>query len=66
MNVEELCIRVHKVLSRLPLYDDPSKVPFGDGLYFFYEASETSDHAPAGGVVRVGNHPRSDGTWSAA
>lgn len=31
------------------------------GLYFFYEDGETSPHGPAGRVVRVGNHPRSNG-----
>ena len=31
--------------------------PFANGLYFFYEAGETSDHARAGRIVRVGNHP---------
>jgi hypothetical protein len=61
MEVEDLCRSVHTVLLRLPLCDRPLQVTFRDGLYFFYETGETSPHAPTGRVVRVGNHPRSDG-----
>ena len=59
---EEACFEVHSTLQVLPLLTSPSEVPFGDGLYFFYEDGETSEHAPDGRVVRVGNHPHSDGS----
>jgi hypothetical protein len=62
MTTEELCGSLHTLLLRLPAYTSPSHVPFSDGLYFFYEKEEISPHAPAGRIVRVGNHPRSDGT----
>lgn len=62
MGVEDICGRVHTLLLRLPLCDSPSQVKFTDGLYFFYEIGETSAHAPVGRAVRIGNHPRSDGT----
>ena len=56
------CQQIHDALSHLPLYTRAADVPFDDGLYFFYESDEVSGHAPGGRVVRVGNHPRSDGT----
>ncbi len=55
------CERVHGLLARLPLYTSPEDVPFKDGLYFFYETGEDSQHARSGRIVRVGNHPRSAG-----
>jgi len=62
MTAEELCSSLHTLLLQLPVYTSPSDVPFSNGLYFFYETGETSQHAPAGRIVRIGNHPRSDGT----
>jgi len=56
---EELCARIHKSLEPLPTFKEPSKVPFSNGLYFFYQKGETSMHAPNGRIVRIGNHPRS-------
>lgn len=58
---EEACAAIHDALSPLPLRTSPVDVPFGDGLYFFYEEGETSGHAPNGRIVRVGNHPRRQG-----
>ena len=56
------CAQVHAALALLPLLADPAQVPMSDGLYFFYEEGERSADAPLGRVVRVGNHPRSQGT----
>jgi hypothetical protein len=56
---ERLCERLNKLLNLLPPLKEPSRVPFNNGLYFFYEKGETSRHAPNGRIVRVGNHPRS-------
>lgn len=60
------CARVHRVLDALPAFtsrrEARSRLGFTDGLYFFYESGETSAHGPEGRIVRVGNHPRSDGT----
>ena len=58
---EEVCLEIHQALARLPIFISPSQVPFTDGLYFFYEDGETSPHSTGGRVVRVGNHPRSNG-----
>jgi hypothetical protein len=57
----QACAAIHEALKALPLLASPADVPFGDGLYFFYEQGEVSDHAPKGRIVRVGNHPRSQG-----
>lgn len=54
-----LCIELNNKLDTLPLMYDTSEVPFKNGLYFFYEKGETSDHSPKGRIVRIGNHPRS-------
>lgn len=60
MNISEhLCEQSNKLLNALPAFTEPSRVPFNNGLYFFYEKGETSRHAPDGRIVRVGNHPRS-------
>jgi len=56
---EKLCSQINSLLNTLPLFNDPSEVPFNNGLYFFYEKGETSKHSPKGRIVRVGNHPRS-------
>jgi hypothetical protein len=53
------CSRIHQILSRLEIYRDPEEVPFINGLYFFYEDGEISAHDNKPGIVRVGNHPRS-------
>ena len=58
---EEACAALHNALEVLPLLTSQADVSFGDGLYFFYEHGETSDHAPNGRIVRVGNHPRKQG-----
>jgi hypothetical protein len=58
---EEACRVIHEALESLPLLASPADVPFGDGLYFFYEEGEASEHAPNGRIVRVGNHPRKQG-----
>ncbi len=58
--IEQACAAVHGTLAQLPRHTSPKGLPFQDGLYFFYEDGEVSDHAPDGRVVRVGNHPRSD------
>lgn len=58
---ESACATIHGALESLELLSDPRDVPVTDGLYFFYENGEASDHAPDGRVVRVGNHPRSHG-----
>jgi len=55
---EEACKAIHEALEELPLLTSPADVPFGDGLYFFFEEGESSYHAPKGRIVRVGNHPR--------
>ena len=58
---EQACQAIHNALEMLPLLTSPADVSFGDGLYFFYEEGEASDHAPNGRIVRVGNHPRKQG-----
>ena len=62
MRPEEACKAVHALLCALPEFEHPAEVPITDGLYFFYEDGESSQDAPGGRIVRVGNHPRSDGT----
>jgi hypothetical protein len=52
------CAEMHALLASLALYERPKDVPFDNGLYFFYEAGESSAHAPDGRIVRIGNHPR--------
>jgi hypothetical protein len=59
MVARERCRSIHELVLRLMPYRNPAEVPFDDGLYFFFEHGETSPHAPAGRIVRVGNHPRS-------
>jgi len=56
-----MCCAIQKIVESLPAYRDPEKLPFKNGIYLFYEASERSGHAPRGRIVRVGNHPRSQG-----
>jgi len=58
---EEACKEIHRALLAKPLRTSPSQVPFAEGLYFFYEQGEVSNHGPKGRIVRVGNHPRSHG-----
>ena len=58
---EEACKAIHEALAAKPLRTLPSQVPFADGLYFFYEEGELCNHGPKGRIVRVGNHPRSQG-----
>jgi hypothetical protein len=59
---EQSCEKINKWLNTLPKIQKPSNVPFENGLYFFYEEGETSEHAPQGRIVRVGNHPLSQGS----
>ena len=54
-----VCAKIHSLLVALPPFHDPDEVPFDNGLYFFYENGEKSDHGPEGRIVRIGNHPRS-------
>ena len=61
-NPETLCEQINKMLDALPTLNKPSEIPFNNGLYFFYERGEVSRHAPNGRIVRVGNHPRSQGS----
>lgn len=56
---EKLCAQINHLLNALPVFKNPSEVPFNNGLYFFYEKGEISTHAPEGRIVRIGNHPRS-------
>jgi len=56
---ERSCEQLNKALSFLPSFKEPSRVPFNNGLYFFYEEGETSKHAPNDRIVRIGNHPLS-------
>lgn len=56
---EKLCEQINHLLNTLPIFKNPSEVPFNNGLYFFYETGEISTHAPEGRIVRVGNHRRS-------
>jgi len=60
MSVEGYCGRVNSLLSKLPILKGPREVPFNNGLYFFYQNGEISEHGPKGRIVRIGNHPRSD------
>lgn len=57
----EACGRIHALLRPLETLMTPAAVSVPDGLYFFYEEGERSDHAPRGRIVRVGNHPRAAG-----
>jgi hypothetical protein len=61
MILTSVCQEIHRLLQGLPVCTDPKQVPFADGLYFFYESGETSEHGPDGRIVRVGNHSRSQG-----
>lgn len=57
-----LCERIHAMVRHLPDFRSPGDVRCHDGLYLFYEAREESHHAVSGRIVRVGNHPRSQGS----
>lgn len=59
LDVESTCSEIHHLVGTLPLNRTPREVAFTNGLYFFYEAGERSEHAPDGRIVRIGNHPRS-------
>ena len=59
INPSESCRLIHQTLEKLPEYSKPSEVPFANGLYFFYERGENSDHGTTGRIVRIGNHPHS-------
>ncbi len=58
---ERICRTVHALLHQLPLWHEPAELPFRNGLYFFYERGERSHHGPNGRIVRIGNHPHSQG-----
>lgn len=54
-NVSEGCQRIHAAVDRLPRYTGSSfHVPFDNGLYFFFEQDEKSQHGHAGQIVRMG------------
>jgi hypothetical protein len=55
------CARIHAALATLPFSALPAAVPFTNGLYFFYERSEWSQHESGGRIVRIGNHPHAQG-----
>ncbi|MFQ5911336.1 MAG: hypothetical protein ACE5IJ_11555 [Thermoplasmata archaeon] len=55
------CADLHRVLSELPLLNSPSEVLPKSGLYFFYEKGEFNAHDGEPRIVRVGNHPHSQG-----
>ncbi|MFQ5910477.1 MAG: hypothetical protein ACE5IJ_07125 [Thermoplasmata archaeon] len=55
------CEEVHRLLSRLPMLTEPIGGLPKDGLYFFYERGEFNAHDGNPRIVRVGNHPRSQG-----
>ena len=58
MDAATACERAHSLLVRLPVWRTPNDVTFDNGLYFFYQTGEHSQHARDGRVVRIGNHPR--------
>ena len=62
MSPEEACRALHELMEPLPVFGQPVGVSITNGLYFFYEDGESNRHASEGRIVRVGNHPRSDGT----
>jgi hypothetical protein len=55
---ENTCKKINELLTILPIFHKPSSVLFKNGLYFFYESGEISNHEPNGRIVRIGNHPR--------
>ncbi|HXH21427.1 MAG TPA: hypothetical protein VNN10_05315 [Dehalococcoidia bacterium] len=59
MTSEQLCAALHTLLDALPMHHAPGPGLPDNGLYFFYEDGEVSDHTGLPRVVRVGNHPRS-------
>lgn len=61
LSATHACEAVHRIFSGLPAYRDPGQVQFRDGLYVFYEERERSAHVEGARIVRVGNHPRTDG-----
>jgi len=60
IRTEQACRQIHTLLDTLALCKQPSGVPFKNGLYFFYEVGEISEHGPRGRIVRVGNHQEDD------
>lgn len=58
LDIDELCLKIHNLIRLVHAYREPRQVPFANGLYFFYQNGETSEHAPDGRIIRVGNHPR--------
>jgi hypothetical protein len=60
MDPTEVCSQIHTVLARLPRYTEPKEVPFSNGLYFFFESGEDSDHGHPR-ITRIGNHPHAQG-----
>ncbi|MGH2704892.1 MAG: hypothetical protein ACRDJ4_07325 [Actinomycetota bacterium] len=52
---------MHEAIRRLEPLTSPASVTATDGLYFFFEQGQASDHAPDGRIVRIGNHPRAQG-----
>lgn len=58
LDAADACRRLHELLGDLPYFSAPDGVGFSNGLYFFYELGEQSEHGPDGRIVRVGNHPQ--------
>jgi hypothetical protein len=56
LDADDACRSIHEVLADLPRYTSPREVPFANGLYFFFEAGESSPHGEPR-ITRIGNHP---------
>jgi hypothetical protein len=56
----DICPEIHRLFEVLPTYNDPSEIPFDNGLCLFYEKGEVTEHAPNGRIVRVENHKPSE------
>jgi hypothetical protein len=61
LSATEACAAIHRLFFDLPVYRTPDEIPFRDGLYVFYERRQRSPHGDGARIVRIGNHPRSDG-----
>lgn len=57
MKIEKVCYEIHQILSELPYCYGPMDVLSEDGIYFFYEEGETTEHSPDRmKIVRIGTH----------
>ena len=58
----QICSEIHLQVKQLPEFKSPREVPFENGLYFWFEAGEFCSHfSDLPRIVRVGNHPHSQG-----